>query len=72
MYWNVFDVYLALIGGLLMGITTSFHLVVRGRVTGFSGIMFSIFTFDRKSFFWKSALMLSLAIVSTIFFKIYG
>lgn len=71
-YWNQYDVYNALIGGFLMGITTSLHLVIKGRITGFSGIFFSIFTYEKKSFFWKSGLMISLAIVSAILFKCYG
>lgn len=72
MYWNISDVSLAMIGGLLMGICTSLHLILKGRTTGFSGILYGIFTFDMKSLFWKIALMMGVTCMSSIFFKIYG
>jgi len=37
--WNPDDVYLALIGGCLIGLATSLHYILMGRVTGFSGII---------------------------------
>lgn len=45
-FWNGTDIGLAVIGGALIGIATSIHYVVKGRVTGFSGIMYSISTYD--------------------------
>ncbi len=45
-YWNQYDVYLAILGGLYIGIATSSHLWIKGRITGFSGIFNSLITFD--------------------------
>jgi len=72
MYWNADDVYLALLGGFLIGIATSIHYLVMGRVTGFSGIYYSLITYDKNSFYWKLALMSSVLLASTIMFLIYG
>lgn len=50
MYWNSDDVYLALFGGLLIGIATSTNYLLKGRLTGFSGMFYSLITFDQPSF----------------------
>lgn len=69
--WNADDVYLALIGGCLIGIATSIHYLLMGRVTGFSGIYYSLITFDKGSWNWKLGLMSSVMLASCIMFKIY-
>jgi len=33
-----FEIILATVGGLLIGFSTSFHLTLKGRITGMSGI----------------------------------
>lgn len=69
--WNSDDVYLALIGGCLIGVATSIHYMLMGRVTGFSGIYYSLITFDKGSWNWKLGLMSSVMLASCIMFKIY-
>lgn len=71
-FWNASDIGLAVIGGVLIGIATSIHFLLKGRVTGFSGIVYSIITFDLPSFYWKVSLMMGVVIASSIFFLIYG
>lgn len=71
-FWNATDIGLAVIGGALIGIATSLHYVIKGRVTGFSGILFSIVTYDLPSFFWKVSLMMGVMIASSIFYLAYG
>lgn len=71
-YWNSEDVYLALIGGVLIGVATSIHYLVKGRVTGFSGIYYSLITYDKSSFYWKLALMSSVALAGAVMFKAYN
>lgn len=71
-YWNPDDVYLALIGGALIGIATSVHYLVMGRVTGFSGIYYSLITYDKNSFYWKLALMSCVMMSSCIMYIFYG
>ncbi|CAD8098466.1 unnamed protein product [Paramecium primaurelia] len=71
-FWNETDIGLAVIGGALIGIATSLHYVVKGRVTGFSGILYSIVTYDLPSFFWKVSLMMGVMMASSIFYLAYG
>lgn len=68
--WNPDDVYLALIGGCLIGLATSLHYILMGRVTGFSGIYYSLITFDKGSWNWKLGLMSSVMLASSLMFKI--
>jgi uncharacterized protein len=51
------DAGMAVLGGILIGISSTIHLLMMGRVTGFSGIFYSLITFDKHSFFWKSSLI---------------
>ena len=44
---NIDDIKLASFGGLLIGIATTIHYLFLGKVTGFSGIYYSIVTLDR-------------------------
>lgn len=69
--WNPSDIYLALIGGTIIGIATSTHYLLMGRVTGFSGIFYSLITFDKSSFYWKLSLMAAVMLASCIMFLIY-
>jgi hypothetical protein len=38
--------YYAAIGGLILGIATSFHYVLKGNVTGLSGIIYDVAFFN--------------------------
>lgn len=71
-YWNPGDVGLAIIGGAIIGVSTTLHLLLRGRVTGFSGIFYSLVTFDKESFLWKLCLIMAVILISGIMFLIYG
>jgi uncharacterized membrane protein YedE/YeeE len=39
--------YLAIVGGILLGIATSLNYCLRGKVTGMSGILFGIVTLNK-------------------------
>lgn len=41
----------AAIGGALLGIASSINYVVRGKVTGMSGLMYSLVSFNRSKSF---------------------
>lgn len=71
-FWNEYDIANAFIGGLLIGAATTVHLLIKGRITGFSGIYYSLVTLDPNSFIWKLALMASIVAVSSGLFKAYG
>lgn len=60
------DAGMAILGGLLIGIASSLHLVLLGRVTGFSGIFYSLITYDKSSFFWKLSLISGVLFSSSI------
>lgn len=40
-------VIFAAIGGIILGIATSLNYIVRGKVTGMSGIVFGIVSLDK-------------------------
>ncbi len=44
------DAVFGLIGGFLISFSTSFHLLLKGRVTGMSGIFYSLITYDKTTF----------------------
>lgn len=41
------QIIFASIGGLLLGVATSFNYIVRGKVTGMSGIVYGIISLNR-------------------------
>ena len=53
------DYFLALTGGLLISLATSINLLVKGRLTGISGILFSVVSFDRDTLNWKLPFILA-------------
>lgn len=67
-----YNILFAVIGGALLSLATSFHLYVKGRITGMSGIFFGLISYERKNFHWKISLVCTMIIVSVIFFQIYG
>lgn len=62
------DTGFAIFGGFLIALSTSLHLYLKGRVTGMSGIFWSLITFELPSFIWKISLLSGSLIVSAIFF----
>jgi len=46
--------YYAAIGGIILGIATSLNYILRGKVTGMSGIVFGIITFHKGTLFYYS------------------
>lgn len=66
------DIILSSLGGILISISTSFHLYMKGRVTGFSGIFYSLITLDKSSLYWKIALVCGLISTSAVLYDIFG
>lgn len=65
-YWNNTDVALALIGGAMISLSSILNLLFMGRITGLSGMLFTIVNLDKKSgFMWKVSFVLGL--ISSIF-----
>ena len=65
------EMLLAFIGGLLMCAATSLHLLFLGRITGFSGILFNIFSYNKSRIHTNLALVSGLVISSSILWKLY-
>jgi len=59
------------IGGLLIGIASTIHLLLKGRVTGMSGIFNGMITLD-ESITWKSSIFSGLLFTSSIAYYIFG
>ena len=70
-YINSTDITFAIFGGALISLATTLHLLLKGRVTGFSGIYFSLISFD-KTFLWKLALLGAVMSTSAIFYDFFG
>ena len=65
------EMLLAFLGGLLLCIATSVHLLLLGRVTGFSGILFNIFSYNKLKMHTNSALVSGLVISSCALWKLF-
>jgi uncharacterized membrane protein YedE/YeeE len=57
---------MACIGGIIIAISSSLNLLLKGRITGISGIFFGIITFN--DIIWRFAFLLGM-LFSTIFFN---
>ena len=57
---------LASIGGLLASFATSFHLFLKGRVTGFSGILYSIWSREEGSNTFRWSIVLGLITMGSL------
>ena len=65
----VHSIILASIGGFLAALSTSIHLFLKGRVTGFSGILYSIWSREEGSNTFRYALFIGLLTIGS-FMKI--
>jgi uncharacterized membrane protein YedE/YeeE len=61
-------------GGLILSISTSFHLLVKGRVTGMSGIFHGILFWEKDSLSWRVTLICSMMITAALgwYVQVYG
>lgn len=67
-----YNILFAVVGGVLLSVATSFHLYVKGRITGMSGIFYGLISYERKNFHWKISLVCAMIITSVIFFQVFG
>jgi uncharacterized membrane protein YedE/YeeE len=44
----------ALIGGVLIGLAVTFMLLLKGRVTGISGILYGVLKFTKNDWYWRA------------------
>ena len=65
----------AVIGGIILGIATSLNYIVRGKVTGMSGIVFGIISLDKGImifYFQLNCLRNYLLWVGCLSFQVYS
>lgn len=60
-----YDFYMSALGGILISLATSFNLLLKGRITGMSGILFGLLTLN--DFIWKLSLILGIIWTSSLF-----
>jgi|JI9StandDraft_1071089.scaffolds.fasta_scaffold144263_1 hypothetical protein len=48
-YVNTGEYLYAVLGGLLLGVATSLNYILRGKVTGMSGIVYSIISINKST-----------------------
>lgn len=47
--WNPDQIIFASIGGILLGIASSINYMIRGKVTGMSGIVFGVVSWNKSN-----------------------
>ena len=72
MYWNSDDIILSILGGILLSFACTINYMLRGRITGYSGIYYEVITFNQDTLYWKLSYLSSIVIATTIMYKIYG
>lgn len=63
------DYIRAAIGGAIIAIATSLHLLLKGRITGISGIYYGLIAKD--DFTWKFEFLLGYLLASSVFFTFF-
>jgi uncharacterized membrane protein YedE/YeeE len=69
--FNTIDIATAILGGILISLATTIHLALKGRVTGFSGILFGLLSLEGKNFHWKLSVFNGLIAICSVIFSIY-
>lgn len=64
-----FELYLALGGGLLISVATTFHLLMKGRITGMSGMLSGVIGNEGSR--WKISLLCGMGVTSCVFWLIF-
>ncbi|NCN40007.1 YeeE/YedE family protein [bacterium] len=64
------EILMALIGGLVIGLSVTVMLLFKGRVTGISGITYNFMTFSAGDWSWRGIFLLGL-VVGGILLRIF-
>jgi len=59
---NSGEIILALVGGLLIGLSVTIMLLFKGRVTGISGITYNFLTFSTGDWGWRGIFLFGLVV----------
>ncbi|KAL4513023.1 hypothetical protein ABPG72_017708 [Tetrahymena utriculariae] len=66
------DFTFAVVGGFIVFIATTFNLLVKGKITGISGIIFTLFKFQADEFFWKATFFCAFSASVSVLYLIFG
>ena len=66
------EIIFALMGGALISLATTINFLLKGRLTGFSGIFFSLFGGAGSSLYWKLAFISGVINCSSLMFLKFG
>ncbi|CAD8063270.1 unnamed protein product [Paramecium sonneborni] len=69
---NLSDLFLSLIGGIMIGVACSIHYITKGRIAGISGIYYGVITFKWDEFFWKLSILCSIVFSTGLMYQIFG
>ncbi len=74
-YWNTQEVLQALIGGAFIALASTLNLYHYGRITGLSGMFYTVSTADKSSgLYWKYSFLcglLTFPVLASIIFNEY-
>ena len=71
-YISGMNIGMAILGGLLISASTSMNLLLKGRITGMSGIFYSLITLDKSSFYWKTSIVSGMLFAVSILYLAAG
>jgi len=63
--YSGYDYAMAIVGGVLISLSTSFNLLFKGRVTGMSGIFYGLLTLNEV--IWRFAIIIGMVWTSSLF-----
>ncbi|CAD8057137.1 unnamed protein product [Paramecium primaurelia] len=69
---NISDLFLSLIGGIMIGVACSLYYITKGRITGISGIYYGVITFKWNEFYWKLSILCSIVFSTGLMYQIFG
>jgi len=70
-YWEPVEIGMALLGGAFIALATTLNILLMGRITGLSGIFFTIIRLNiKEGLIWKVSALAGLVLVPFLFF--YG
>lgn len=65
--WNAFTPWLALAGGVLIGISAAMFVLLNGRIAGISGILGGLLKREPGDAGWRIAFLLGLLLAPTVY-----
>ena len=72
-YWNTQEVIQALLGGALIALSATLNLLYYGRISGLSGMFYSVSTLDKTGgLYWKYSFLCGLLTIPVLGSLIFG